>query len=255
MLVRIIDNFRHASKTNYFAFFQNDAIPLKLYFGDQKDFPDELSCFYSYLSPSEISRSKRLVKKSDERTYVITHALVNRKISELLGKKFNNLKINYFDNKKPFIEGNTIDFNLSHSTDYFAFAISIHENLYVGVDIEVVSERLDIGPIVNNYFHKNEISYILNSDSNILTRHQKFYEVWTRKEAFLKMLGTGLSDKLPELDMSKGEREISFQDKSYFDIKYFSNTYIYTLNLPENLVLSLSTNRPVRIIPEHCESF
>lgn len=232
------------------------AAQLKLYYGDQKNFPDELTAFYDFLSDKEIQRSKRFIKKADERTYVITHALVNRKIAGLLGKDFNKLKINYFDNKKPFVEGSTIDFNLSHSSDYFAFAISIYENVCIGVDIEVVRENFDISPIVKNYFHKNEISYILNSGSNNLTPQRRFYEVWTRKEAFLKMLGIGLSEKLSEIDMSPGAREINIQDNNSFDNHYFFfNTYIYTLNLPGNLVLSISTNLPASIIPEHSERF
>jgi len=231
------------------------AAQLKLYYGDQKNFPDELTGFYDFLTDKEIHRSKRFFKKSDERTYVITHALVNKKISELLRKDFNSIKINYFDNKKPFVERSAIDFNLSHSSDYFAFAISIYENMYVGVDIEVVRENLDMEPIVHHYFHEKEISYILNSGTNNLTRQCRFYEVWTRKEAFFKMLGTGLSEKLSEIDMSPGEHEIIIQDNNSFDNHYFSNTYVYTLNLPGNLALSLSANRPVSIITECCERF
>jgi len=231
------------------------AAQLKLYYGDQKNFPDELTGFYEFLSDKEIQRSKRFIKKADERTYVITHALVNRKIAGLLGKDFNKLKINYFNNKKPYVEQSNLDFNLSHSADYFAFAISNLENIYVGVHIEVVKMNLEIVPIINNYYHKNEISYILISGSNNLTRQLRFYEVWTRKEAFLKMLGIGLSEKLSEIDMSPGDREIIIQDNNFFDNHYFFNTYVDTLNLPGNLILSLSTNLPASIIPESSERF
>jgi phosphopantetheinyl transferase len=227
-----------------------NAAHLNLYYGDQKNFTDEPDNMYEFLSDKEISRSKRFKKKADERTYVITHALVNKKISEILGIDFNKLSINYFDNKKPYVEGRTIDFNLSHSADYFAFAISGYENVCVGVDIEVVRESLDIEPMVNHYFHKNEISFVLNSD--LKTQHQKFYEVWTRKEAILKMLGTGLSEKLSELDMTPGDRKITIQDNNSLDNHSFSNTYVYTLNLRGNLVLSLSANRPVSIITDRC---
>ena len=228
---------------------------VKLFYGNQKNFPDDLSGCHQFLSEKEIERSKRFFQKSDERTYVISHALVNKKISETLGLDFNKLKINYFDNKKPYAEKSNIDFNLSHSSNYFAFAISIYENIFVGVDIETVKMNLDIGSIVNNYFHKNEIDYILNSDPNKPTRHQKFYEVWTKKEAVLKMLGIGLSDKLSELDMTQGECEIMIQDNGSFDVGVFSETFVYTLSLFEDLVLSLSANRCVSIIPEHFENF
>ena len=234
---------------------KHHAGQLKLYFGNQKNFFDEMGCFYQYLSHPEISRSKRFFKKTDERTYVISHALINKKISEILGLDFNKLKINYFDNKKPYIEQSNLDFNLSHSFDNFAFAISTYEDMFVGIDIEEIRFNLDIEPIVCNYFHENEINYILNSNADNLIKHQRFYEVWTRKEAFFKMLGIGLSEKLPEIDMSPGEHEIRLQDNSPFNNTYFSNIFIYTLLLPESQVLSLSTNRPVIILPESCEAF
>lgn len=255
MVTKIIDNYSYKQEDLFATQITKNATPLKLYYGNHNNFPDELNCFYPYLSPMEIKRSKRFIKKSDERTYVITHALVNRKISELLNLDFNKFSINYFENKKPYVERSTIDFNLSHSSDYFAFAISGYENIIVGVDIEVLREDLGIEPIVNNYFHENEISYVLNGDFDRLAQHQRFYEIWTRKEAFLKMLGIGLTEKLSEIDMSPGEREIIIQDNNSFDNHSFSNTYVYTLNLHGNLILSLSTNRSVSIIPERCERF
>jgi 4'-phosphopantetheinyl transferase len=253
MFTKIIANYSFNHEDLFATQIATNPDQLILHHGNQNTFPDELSYFYPFLSKLEISRSKRFRKKSDERTYVITHALVNKKISEILGTDFNKLSINYFDNKKPYVEKSNLDFNLSHSSDCFAFAISGYENVFVGVDIEVLREDLGIEPIINNYFHKNEISFVLNSE--LKTQHQKFYEVWTRKEAFLKMIGTGLSEKLSELDMTPGEREIIIQDNNSFENHYFSNSYVYTLNLLGNLVLSLSTNRPVSIIPEHCDKF
>lgn len=255
MLTKIINNYFCASENYVHTQPQTNPTQLTLYYGDQKNFYNDISRFYQYLSKMEISRSKRFLKKTDERTYVIAHALVNRKISELLAKDFNNIRINYFDNKKPFVEGSLIDFNLSHSSDYFAFAIANDKNTFVGVDIEVVRENLDITQITNNYFHKNEIDYILNNNSNDFTMHRKFYEIWTRKEALLKMLGTGLTENLLEIDMRPGEREIFIQNNIDLNFDYFSNIYVYTLNIFENIFLSLSINRPLSIVAQHCDSF
>lgn len=250
MLVKIINNVfdeRIGLNPEQYA---DDLVQLKLYYGDQKNFPDDLSCFYPFLSDQEFSRSKRLIKKKDERTYVISHALLNKQISELLEMDFDELQINYFNNKKPFVEDKRIDFNLSHSADYFAFVISIHDNMFVGVDIEVIREDLDMKPIIENYYHENEIRYVLQNESkHFLSQHQKFYEVWTRKEAFLKMLGIGLLDSLSEIDMSPGNRELLISDTGSFNLSSFSNTFLYTLRLFDNQVLSLAINYPVNIIP------
>lgn len=222
---------------------------LQLFYGDQNDFPDDLHDFYYYLSNKEIERSKRFTFERDERVYVISHALLNKRISEQAGVDFDQLKINYFAQRKPYVEDRNIDFNLSHSSGYFAFALSAYENVFVGVDIEVFKNNLDIEPIMKNYFHKNELHYVLNFNFNDLPPRQKFYEIWTRKEAFLKMLGTGLSEQLSEIDMCTGEREFLFMNNTYFDRNYFTNIFIYTLNLSKNVVLSISINSPAIIIP------
>ena len=254
MIARIIDNFINPLDIKKLTLTKFDTVQLKLHYGNQKKFPFDLKTCYTFLSDKEIERSKRFLHFRDERTYVISHALVNKKISELLRTEFNTLKINYFDNKKPYVERGNLDFNLSHSSDYFAFAISVHENIFVGVDIEEIKQNLDIKPIIENYFHKNEINYVLNSKSYNRTPHQKFYEIWTRKEAFLKMLGIGLSGKLSEIDMSPDEHEIVIQDSGIININYFSNIYICTLNLSANLILSLSVNSPFAIIPVICRN-
>lgn len=227
---------------------------IKLFYGNQNNFSDDLRIFYPFLSDKEIERSNRFRYIRDERTYVISHALVNQKISEQIGNDFNRIKINYFENKKPYIAGRPFDFNLSHSSGYFAFVLSGHENHFVGVDIEAVNTKTDIEPIVNRYFHKNEIAYVLKNDLRTNMQRIRFYEIWTRKEAFLKMHGTGLSEKLSELDMTPGEREITFHNHKSFDDHYFFCTYVYTLILSGNLVFSLSTNCPVNIIPVRCNS-
>lgn len=228
---------------------------INIYYGSQIDFPQDLSYLHQFLSDKEVERSKRFFHKRDERTYVISHALLNKKISEQLGYDFNRIKINYFENKKPYIEGRPFDFNLSHSSDYFAFALSGSENHFVGVDIEIIKTKTDIVPIVNRYFHKNEIDYVLDNRLYAIKQHSRFYEIWTRKEAFLKMPGLGLSEKLSELDMTPGGHVITIQRTKTFDNHCFSHVRIYTLKMCGNLVLSLSTNRSLHIIPWSCKRF
>ena len=226
---------------------ENIQPALNVFYGNQNDFPKDLSVFLKFLSLKEINRSERFKFLNDKRTYIISHASVNKKISELLGEDFATLKINYFNNRKPYVEQSNLDFNLSHSSDYFAFVISDHGDISVGIDIEVIRKKLNIEPIIESFFHENEINYILKSNSNNLSMLQKFYEIWTRKEAFNKMLGTGLTEEISDIDMSSGKREITTQN-ILSTIKNIGEAHIYTLKLYDQLMLTLSVNRPVNII-------
>jgi len=228
---------------------------LTVYYGTDHLFCGDISRFYLYLSEKEIQRSKRFLKKTDERVYVLSHALLNREISARLNTDFEKLKINYFESRKPYIKDSSIDFNLSHSSDCFAFALGCKKNIVVGVDIENIKENLEFESIVKHYFHENEIKFVLNGSVNHRMQLQRFYEIWTRKEAFFKMLGLGLSEKFPETDLSPGEREIFWADNCALELAPRSKIFVSTFIFPDLRVLSVAANTPSLIIPIKCNAF
>lgn len=99
----------------------------------------------------------------------------------------------YNDFGKPYLSTEGIYFNLSHTRNYVLCAISTKTE--VGVDVE----KIDIPPyeIMPRFYHKNEIDYVSSEQENKSTH---FYKVWTKKEAYLKMLGTGLHDYMSQIN-------------------------------------------------------
>ena len=94
---------------------------------------------------------------------------------------------------KPYIIGYpSFHFNISHTKSAIAISVS---NRAVGVDIERVG-TCDLH-IVKRFFTDNERNYILNSRD----RDKAFYEVWTRKEAYVKWKGIGLTVPLKSFDV------------------------------------------------------
>lgn len=92
---------------------------------------------------------------------------------------------------KPFIEGREdLHFNLSHSGKYVVIAFGDSE---VGVDVEKIPEDPDKLKIARRYFTRDEQDYVFSSEDDALLR---FTEIWTKKESFLKYLGTGLGTDL-----------------------------------------------------------
>ncbi|NOQ70403.1 MAG: 4'-phosphopantetheinyl transferase superfamily protein [Crocinitomix sp.] len=86
------------------------------------------------------------------------------------------------ENNKPYLkEGKP--FNISHSGDLVVVAFSKEE---VGVDIQEMSE-LNVNELIN-FFHTEEQKFIRNA-SDI---SDAFFEIWTKKEAYLKAVGKGL---------------------------------------------------------------
>ena len=87
------------------------------------------------------------------------------------------------DAGKPFIPNqNACYFNLSHSGDYAAVAVSEKE---VGIDVEIV--RTGKQKLVERFFSKEERKELLDSWSD-----EAFTKIWTRKESYIKAIGMGM---------------------------------------------------------------
>ena len=129
-------------------------------------------------------------------------------LESVLKEKFNNkmAEIKKGPHGKPYFPGTDIHFNKSHSGDFKVLAIA---ETPVGVDIEKV-RKADLR--VAKRFCENEYNYITQKDSE-----HRFFEVWTKKEAYLKYKGTGLNGGLDSFDVfSLPEGITTFRFKEYF---------------------------------------
>jgi len=96
---------------------------------------------------------------------------------------------------KPHLPGADLHFNVSHCRDWVLIALGCHR---LGVDIEHVNEKFAIGSVLSACFSAREIRFI---ESDAAERIQRFFLLWTRKEAFLKQVGCGLIDALNALEV------------------------------------------------------
>ena len=119
------------------------------------------------------------------------------------GLLINFIKTKYFVNSdvdidkhgKPYFVNSELKFNLSHSGRYVVAAVSDYE---VGIDIQ--KKKADKHRIAEKNFLQGECAYI-NAGANDEERHQRFCEVWTLKEAYLKNIGMGLRKPLNSFEI------------------------------------------------------
>ncbi len=147
----------------------------------------------------------KLVSKEKQEQLKRFHFEIDRKLSlysELLVrliacKKFGiNLRELVFDREefgKPYLIGHTdFYYNISHTRNAVVVAIA---DFPVGVDIEKIG-RAEHG-IERRFFTSEERDYI---SAVVSETDKRFYEVWTKKEAYIKYLGKGLSMPLPSFN-------------------------------------------------------
>lgn len=109
-----------------------------------------------------------------------------------------------------------IHFNLSHCR---RAALCVVADQAVGCDIETIGQGINID-LCNKCFNAEETNLILQSDNPPLT----FAKLWTKKEAFLKLIGKGLTEDIRSALTSAQARTAQFNTYVAQD-----NTYVYTI--------------------------
>ncbi len=102
--------------------------------------------------------------------------------------------IRRLESGKPVFENIPWYFNISHSCGRAVCVLSESE---VGVDIEFIKKVRAFDVIAANFFADGEIRRFRAAKN----KNEEFYRIWTRKEALLKMSGTGIEyGKLKKID-------------------------------------------------------
>ena len=183
---------------NEFSLNENDIRIYSIYLPDFKDLKSDLS---EYLNVKELPVSPNLYTKIDHKFIIYRSILkiILAAYSKLDAKK---MEFDYHLYKKPYLASKPwLHFNISHAEDYVVIAIS-RRNL--GIDIEYMEQDFPFTNLIPEVFEEPEITAIQNSND----KKRLFYSYWTRKEAFVKGLGTGINDNFKHIPCADGEHII-----------------------------------------------
>ena len=163
---------------------------------------EEVQAAETLLSDDERHRARRFVFDRDRRRFTVGRA----RLRELLGARLNvsptSIEFAYGAHGKPSLSHRFADsdlrFNVSHCDDVAVYAISRRRD--VGIDVEAVRTMPDAGAIASRFFSPRETAAYHSLDA--IHKPQGFFNCWTRKEAFIKAVGDGLSHSLDSFDVS-----------------------------------------------------
>ncbi|MDQ4023982.1 MAG: 4'-phosphopantetheinyl transferase superfamily protein [Actinomycetota bacterium] len=150
------------------------------------------------LAPDEEERAARFRFDRDRDAFVATRAALRCLAGSYLGLAPRKVAFAYAPKGKPWTDG--ISFNVSHAGDVALAAFT--RSCRVGVDVEEMRPGVDLGALARRFFSpaENRALGVLENDAFVTA----FYRCWTRKEAFVKALGEGLSFDLDRVDVSVG---------------------------------------------------
>lgn len=160
--------------------------------------PAEREALFGLLSQQEQARALRIHSPADRDRWIIAHTRLRQQLALLTGQAPASLEFSTEPFGRPFLVGGAEtppSFNLSHSGDYAALAVSFDAR--VGVDIE--AQRPISSDEIAFVLSEAELAALAGRDGE--DRTSKFLQLWTLKEAFVKAVGSGVSLPFQDFDI------------------------------------------------------
>jgi 4'-phosphopantetheinyl transferase len=153
--------------------------------------------FSQFLTVQERQRAAKFINPTHGNRWTIARGYLRQILGKYIDLTPNAIVFNYGQQGKPAVEGQDIQFNLSHSADRAVYAISATHP--VGIDLEQI-HPLPAADLVDRFFSSAEQTIFHSLPVDL--QQAAFFHAWTQKEAYLKACGTGLSTPLDQIEVS-----------------------------------------------------
>jgi 4'-phosphopantetheinyl transferase len=180
---------------------------------------EETQSHRQFLSPPEIERADRYYFDRDRNRFIIARSVLRQLLGAYLHLDPRLIDFAYGPQGKPdvvaFQNSSRMRFNLSHSGELALVAVSL--NLELGIDVEEIKPDFAGREIAARFFSPEECAKLEGLPSN--AHVDAFFNCWTRKEAYIKARGEGLSIPLDSFEVAfvPGEEPALLQVKTGSD--------------------------------------
>ncbi len=205
------------------------------------------------LSRDERMRVERFHFEKDRKRFIVCRGILRTILGCYLSVQPSRLQFCYGKRGKPALADTfgkgTIRFNISHSNGVALFAFT--RDREIGVDIEKIRDIAEMDQIAERFFSARE-----NAVFRALPKSKKkeaFFNCWTRKEAFIKAIGDGLSYPLDKFDVSLVPGEPARLLRTEGDSKGASRWSIQELNPVSGFAAAFAVEGRIRRL--HCRQW
>lgn len=213
---------------------------------------NKFEVFYGTLSTDERKRAESFVQERDRNRYIIARGILRELLGHYLGMAPEHVCLSYGANGKPHLAdslaGSGLEFNLSHAANSAVYAFA--NRTPVGIDIEPLNKGLawrQLAPIVFSAREQAELAEIPEDE-----KAEAFLRGWTRKEAFVKGCGAGLSLDMNAFDVPLGRLENPSPVQLANKQKQSDVWWLCPIDPIADFVAALSVNgAPLRVIANH----
>jgi len=161
---------------------------------------DAITALRQTLSADERERLARLRRPEARERFTITRGLLRATLAYHLQISAAEIRFDYLPQGKPVLAypATDVQFNLSHSREMILCAVT--RRRAVGIDGEFFRTIREREKFANRFFSENERAWLATASPD--EKPRVFFEIWTRKEAYLKACGDGVTRHLRGIDVS-----------------------------------------------------
>jgi 4'-phosphopantetheinyl transferase len=154
------------------------------------------------LIEDERKRAENFNFKRDRKQFIVCRTALRMILGRYLNIEPSRVQFFYGTHGKPYLEetlgDSTLRFNLAHSQERALYAFTCCRE--IGVDIEYLRALPDADQIADRFFSANENATLHALPASL--RQKAFFNCWTRKEAYIKAIGKGLSQPMDQFEVS-----------------------------------------------------
>lgn len=205
---------------------------MKVYSLNITDLTDEeLSEFSKSMGDERRAEISRIKNPDSAKQKITADYLCRKAVSEFSSVSANDIIIKKTASGKPYAENARAEFSISHSKEIVACAVSENE---IGIDAEKI--RSVNFRAAARFATEEEIAYIGESI-------ERFFEIWTLKEAYFKCIGTGLGADIKNVSFRIENGVVECSEKG-FECSFYPLKDGYCCSICEKIRDCLAKRRP-----------
>ena len=157
---------------------------------------------FEVLSADEKQKAGKYHFEQDRDNFVVARGILRQILGGYLDILPGEIRFSYNRYGKPALDigmnADGLRFNMSHSNGLVLYSVAREQE--VGIDIEYIDDSFTIRPVAATCFSPSEMSMLDELPSD--RQPAAFFTGWTRKEAYIKAIGEGVSMPLKEITVS-----------------------------------------------------
>lgn len=201
---------------------------------------DQEKKFLDTLEFDERSRADRFHFAEDRRQFVVARGFLRLVVSRYLETSAEQLRFCYGTYGKPALDGvhrsSQLRFNMSHSHGVAIYALTYGRE--IGVDVEYIRDDFTSEEIARHFFSPFEVETLCALPPE--DRVTAFFKCWTRKEAYIKATGRGLSQPLDGFDVTLAPGEPAALLRTDEDLQASAHWFLFDLLVGNDYAAALA---------------